>query len=400
VGAPEPAGGGSGGFLFVVWDGGGNVPPALSLGHRLAGRGHRVRVLAPPTLESRIRALGLEHRPFLIGTSPDPGPGRSLDDLPPELLGELFFGLPAGKDVAAEIERDRPDVLVVDVMLVSALAAAEASGVPTVALVHTLYSFLDGFDGMVSGALGLVNPARAELGVAPLDPAAGSLVSQLLDRCALVLAATASALDRPTRPVGPNVRFIGLQPDPPIADGPPLELPSGGPLVLVSLSTTYQHQESVLGAILGALGGLPVEAVVTLGLELDADQLPSPPPNCILRRWVPHAALLPEARVVVTHAGHGTVIAALTQGVPLVCIPMGRDQGGNAERVAADGCGVVLAATAGPDEVADAIREVLTDSAYRDAAGRMAAAIRDELAGSDPVAELERLLDQRAPAAD
>jgi hypothetical protein len=32
-------------FLFVVWAGGGNVPPQLTLARRLATRGHAVRML-------------------------------------------------------------------------------------------------------------------------------------------------------------------------------------------------------------------------------------------------------------------------------------------------------------------------------------------------------------------
>lgn len=390
-----------GSFLFVVWDGGGNVPPVLSLGRGLADRGHRVRVLAPPSLEGRIRAAGLEPRPFVVGRGNDPTGGRAFEDQPPLFLAELFFGAPVAQDVANELERDRPDVVVVDFMLVASLAAAEASGVPTVALVHTLFSFLEGYEGMVDPALVVLNPTRSELGLAPLDPDEGPLVTQLFDRCSLVVVTTARAFDRPSYAAGENVRFVGLQPDPPTADdAAALDLTSGDPLVLVSLSTTYQHQEAVLGAILTGLGSLPVQAVVTLGLELGADELPAAPPNCIVRRWVPHATLLPDASVVVTHAGHGTVIAAVTNGVPLVCIPMGRDQELNARRVAEAGCGLVLPATASPDEITDAVREVLTDPRYRDAAGLMAAAIRDELAGTDPVGELERLLDQRAPAAD
>ena len=36
---------------------------------------------------------------------------------------------------------------------------------------------------------------------------------------------------------------------------------------------------------------------------------------------------------VVTHAGHGTVLKTLAAGVPMVCMPMGRDQKDNTVRV-------------------------------------------------------------------
>ena len=54
---------------------------------------------------------------------------------------------------------------------------------------------------------------------------------------------------------------------------------------------------------------------------------------------VPHAAVLPSVDVVVSHAGLGTVTAALAHGVPLVCHPFGRDQHLNAQRVEAVGRG-------------------------------------------------------------
>ena len=43
-------------FLFVLWAGGGNVPPQLVLAGRLAAQGHEVRVLAPQVLRQRIEA--------------------------------------------------------------------------------------------------------------------------------------------------------------------------------------------------------------------------------------------------------------------------------------------------------------------------------------------------------
>jgi hypothetical protein len=40
-------------FLFVFWEGGGNVPPQLGLVRRLVSRGHEVRVLTEPASSSR-----------------------------------------------------------------------------------------------------------------------------------------------------------------------------------------------------------------------------------------------------------------------------------------------------------------------------------------------------------
>ena len=60
------------------------------------------------------------------------------------------------------------------------------------------------------------------------------------------------------------------------------------------------------------------------------------------RAYIPHRALLPHAQLVVTHGGIGTIMAAFDAGVPLVCLPLGRGQPGNAARVAELGAGVAL----------------------------------------------------------
>ena len=45
---------------------------------------------------------------------------------------------------------------------------------------------------------------------------------------------------------------------------------------------------------------------------------------------------------MVTHAGLGSVAGAMTFGVPLVCMPVERDQPLNAQRVTDLGAGVAL----------------------------------------------------------
>ena len=53
-----------------------------------------------------------------------------------------------------------------------------------------------------------------------------------------------------------------------------------------------------------------------------------------------------------------------------MCVPQGRDQGGNAERVAAIGAGMVVPA----GDVAGAVRVLLASGKYRTAAQRIARA--------------------------
>jgi UDP-glucoronosyl and UDP-glucosyl transferase len=93
---------------------------------------------------------------------------------------------------------------------------------------------------------------------------------------------------------------------------------------------------------------------------------------------------------VLTHGGHGTVIKALTAGVPLVVVPLGRDQPDNAARVVHAGAGLRLSKKAGVPALRDAIARVVDEPRYRAAARRMAATLAAERDEGLVVDELER----------
>ena len=82
----------------------------------------------------------------------------------------------------------------------------------------------------------------------------------------------------------------------------------------------------------------------------------------------------------------------LAAGVPMVCIPMGRDQDGTAARVVSQGAGIQLPPSASATEIHEAIRAVLDDEEYRAAAGRVASVLAKEHQPIDVVLELKRLV--------
>ena len=182
-----------------------------------------------------------------------------------------------------------------------------------------------------------------------------------------------------------------FDPAPPLAWEPPWDPDNDDPLVMISFSTTYQHQEHALQTVLDAVAELRVRALVTLGPEVEADGF-STPPNVVAEAWVDHASVLPHAALVVTHAGLGTVLASLAHGVPLVCLPGGREQPFNAERVEALGVGRSVSADADSATVRSAVVETLSDADCRTAAAEVAATIAAHTAREQAVVGVERLL--------
>jgi MGT family glycosyltransferase len=349
-------------------------------------RGHRVTLLGQAAQAEAARELGATFVPLGL---PDWTPGKSGEEEEGVLL-PLLFGQTVGEAVLEYIARDALDVLVVDCTLTSGLAAAERSQLPSAALVHVLYEqFVCGTLGrMWEAALPTINEMRTRFG---LPPARSPMA--LMDTVNCVLVACPQEFDVAMPDLPANVRYVGaIRDDPPAVEREsPWGSGDGQPRVLVAFSTTWQHQEEALRRTAAALATLPVQAVLTVGPAVDPGAIASAP-NVAIHRYLPHSALLPDCALVVTHAGMGTVMAALAHGVPLLCLPMGRDQYDNAARVAACGAGIVLPADAGVEEIRHAIQEMLAGPNYQAAARRMAAVMARQDGRETAIKELEALL--------
>jgi len=234
-----------------------------------------------------------------------------------------------------------------------------------------------------------VNQTRRTMGLVPIVRG-----GQLWDAVELLLVLVPEAYDRSLTDLPSNVHYVG-----PISDVMPeraaWDLPwdpdHPQPLVLVSFSTTYMAQEKVLQRIIAALAGLPVRGLITTGPAMDPTVL-VPPANTVVRAYVDHRTVLPHTAVVVTHAGMSTVMAALTHGVPLICMPMGRDQGANSAQVEECGAGRAISSDSTAQEIQVALREMLASARYRKGALQMADVIKRGADGSKVVPLLEGLI--------
>lgn len=160
--------------------------------------------------------------------------------------------------------------------------------------------------------------------------------------------------------------------------------------MLVGFSTTFQNHAAVLQRVIDALGPLPVRAVVTLGPTIMPDEL-VPAENVRLLRSAPHNAIMKEASLVVTHGGHGTVARAMAASLPMLVIPHGRDQDGNAARIAEHGAGLMLSPGATTGDIGEALTRLLVEPGFAESAARLGEAVRQEMQQSRIVEELEAL---------
>ena len=358
-------------FLLVTWDGAGNLPPERSLARALMARGHTVRAIAHESACAALARDGIESVPVRgarhyssLGDAMEPAEELSF------VVEHIWWARAFGAELLAAVERERPDALLVDVNLTYALVAARRTGLATTVLCHFPYQLVLGpFAGLLAARLGETNAYAAELGLPPFESHRALLESSL------VLVASYRGFDEVEAP-GPNVVHVGPMRAPADAASPWRRRSPGRPLVLVGLSTSNQNQVPLLQRLCDALGTCDVEALVTTGPAIAPDRL-RPAANTTVVPFVAHDEVLPSADLLITHAGHGTTMAGLTYGVPMLCIPMGRDQPLVADRVARLGLGAVASPEASAAELATAVSAVLADPSMRGRARAFAESLRD-----------------------
>jgi MGT family glycosyltransferase len=394
-----------GGVLIVTWLGGGATQPAIGLGRELSARGHRVRVLAPARFAGRIAAAGCEHAAHPAAAEFDAGHGRAMEDQSP-FVAATFFGPWLAGALAEQAAVFRPDVVVVDYLLRSVVCEAEAQRIPLVLLLHTAYRFHVSAAGDPDSPWGwrwqyrLVNERRAASGLPALPAGPEPMSVALARRADRTLVTVPAAFDGWPDPP-PNVVHVG-----PITEEaaaapwvPPWPDGDGRPLVVVTLGTTYMHQEGALRRVLAALDGLGTRVLVLTGPELDPSEVPGGP-GVRVESYVPHAAVLPHAAVVISHGGMGSLLEAFRAGVPSVCVPLGRDQAENAAAAAEWGAAIALPGDATSGRLRAAFTEALASPALRGGARRMAGALAacgGASAAADEVEQVARRAALRQP---
>lgn len=340
-------------FLFVTWDGGGNVPPTLGIAAELRQRGHRVRVMGHPVQQAHVKAMGLDFTAFRTAR-----PFQAIDNSTPLDYVGVFGDRAMGRDVVGEMRREPAGVVVVDCILFGAMQAVAAEGVPYVALEHMYDAYL--VRRWLRGPMGIGMTVKR------------IPTRRLLNAAAARLVACIEELD----PAGSGPRPDNLHYTGPVVTG--VSASPTEPAVLVSLSTVnFPGQARAMQNILDALGTLDVRGIATVGPSIGIENLAAPP-NVEIRGFVPHAELLPTVSMVIGHGGHATTMVALAHDLPVLVMPMHPmlDQKMVGQSLVDAGAGRLLPKTAKPTVIAAVVHELMSEGPHRAAAARLGAAIR------------------------
>lgn len=351
-------------FLVLTWDGAGNLPPELALAGELVRRGHEVDVCGQKSIRHRVEHTGCRFLGLRSAREWDITDAHWPDDEETFFIEHCWFSKSYGNDLSTMLEATPYDGLLIDCGLIYGLSTAISSGIPTTALVHFPIGLIE------SGPLADAWDAEVSKVSADLPHFGGAPVKRyadLVNTADNVLVFSYSGFDDTTA----DVVHVG-----PLRSAGGAESwtrrHSGRPLVVVGLSTSNQKQAPLLQRICNALGELHVEALVTTGPSVAPSSLVAGD-NVSVIEYLAHDEVLPATDLLITHAGHGTVMAGVTYGVPLLCMPMGRDQPEIAARVADLGLGSVLDQDVSEDEIARSVRSMLADQVFRSNCRRFAA---------------------------
>ena len=149
------------------------------------------------------------------------------------------------------------------------------------------------------------------------------------------------------------------------------------PLIYASMGTLQNGLESVFTSIAEAVGTRPgMQLVLSIGPSLDPEKISSLPANSIVVKNAPQMELLKRSALCITHAGLNTALESLTQGVPMVAIPVSIDQPGVAARIAYTNTGAyVPLRELSTSRLSTLIDDVLGNPKHRQNANKMREAI-------------------------
>jgi len=157
----------------------------------------------------------------------------------------------------------------------------------------------------------------------------------------------------------------------------PFEKLTGQPLIYASLGTIQNRLMDIFHHIAEACVGLDVQLVISLGSGISPESLPKLHGSPLIVGYAPQLELLKKATLTITHAGLNTTLESLSNGVPMVAIPIANDQPGVAARIAWTGTGEFLPLSRlSVSKLRTAIQQVLTQDSYKQNALRLQEAIR------------------------
>jgi zeaxanthin glucosyltransferase len=387
----------------------GHLNPMTTLGYELKQRGHRVTVLGIADAQPKALAAGLEFQgigqvDFPLGSSKElytqlgnlsgfqalqytiqwiaNSAAKCLQDAPEIVKGQKIEALlvdqaaPEGGTVAEHLK----------LPFVSIASALMFNREPTVPPFNSLGNYDVSWRGILRNRIGYgvlnvagrkitqtINSHRQQWNL-PLHTHPNQRYSQLAQ-----ISQQPKEFEFPRRALPACFHFTGSFNNPASRESIPFpyEQLTGKPLIYASLGTLQNQLLWIFEMIATACAEMDAQLVIALGGGINPATLSALPGNPLVVGYVPQLELLQRASLTITHGGLNTTLESLSNGVPMVAIPITNDQPGVSARIAWTGTGKVIPLKqVSVEKLQAAIQQVLTDDTYRILALKLQIAIQ------------------------
>ena len=371
--------------VYIPVGAAGHVLASLPMVRELVLRGAKMRYFAPERFRAQVEATGAAFCPVPAVAAKDKSVDYGQDfiaGLPLVFLGEADGVIPG---VMAELERERPDLILCDQLALAGRLAAAKLRLPLV-MVFTSFAPCASFSiCRFWPQYPDTHPARAAAnaiaqrfsrayGVPPLD---------LYAIFETVGDFNISTLIRDIQPAGDtfgdDFLFAGAQIGKRPESGTWTPPEDGKPLLYTSLGSLFNRWPEFYQMLFPIVRELDMHVLCALGQALTPDDLGDIPPNVTLMPFVPQLDVLARADYFITHAGTGSAMEALYYGVPCVCIPQMDEQMLTARQMVRMGVAStsMVRAEVTPESLADALHRLMTEPHYRENARKAARHMRE-----------------------
>ena len=361
----------------------GHTNPTLNVVRELKVRGHRVVYYSYDEFREKIEDAGAEFiscngNDAQLHLTKEEGAKIGADlALSTRVLVDTTLSL--DEPVCRAMERLKPDCIVADSMAVWGKAVAKKLGIPFVCSTTTFafnkesakimpHSLRETLSMILS--LGKVNaqvkrlrqagyPVKSVLDLIGSDESVPTVVytSPLFQPCA-------ETFPEHFAFVGPSIRPARTEIE-----------KTGQKLVYISMGTVKNDMLPLYRACVQAVKGTLWQVILSVGDQVDREELGTLPDNVAVFSSVDQIAVLQKADVFLTHCGMNSASEGLYFGVPLVMLPQTSEQSGVAARAEQLGAGLRLRKTT-PDAIRAALEKAMDDPSYRENAEKIGASFR------------------------
>lgn len=386
----------------------GHLNPMTALGRELQQRGHRVTFFHMPDIEAKILREGLEF--WAVGESDHP-----IGSLPESMakigqlsgLAALRFTIKAIQQHTNMLCRDAPaalkqagiEALIVDQTEPVGATLAELLRLPFITVccaliinreaaippVFTPWSYCNAWWARMRNQAGyflfdrITRPIQTVLVEyrqqwhLPPNQTPDDSFSQLAQ-----ISQQPAEFDFPRVALPNCFHYVGpLRNSSPQTVTFPYERLNGQPLIYASLGTQQNTKAELFHQIAAACEGLEAQLVISHGGGMSAAAIQSLPGSPLVVSYAPQLELLSQAKLTITHAGLNTVLDSLSNGVPMVAIPITYEQPAIAARIRWTHTGEVISLKSlTVPKLRALVQQLLTSNSYANNARQLKTSIQ------------------------